>query len=131
MRAYNMKLNPTKWAFGVNTGKFLGFMVTQRGIEFNPAQIKVVLETPTSSNKKELQHLTSCLTALGRFITHFTDKLRLFFLTLNRANMFSWTDECRQAFEVVKRYLTEPLILRSLKSGKQLCMYLVVSRLRC
>ena len=28
MRAYNMKLNPTKCAFGVNAGKFLGFMIT-------------------------------------------------------------------------------------------------------
>ena len=36
IRAYNMKLNPTKCAFGVNAGKFLGFMVTQRGIEVNP-----------------------------------------------------------------------------------------------
>ena len=37
MRAYNMKLNPTKCAFGVNARKFLRFMVTQRGIEVNPA----------------------------------------------------------------------------------------------
>ena len=36
IRAYNMKLNPTKCAFGVNAGKFLGFMATQRGIEVNP-----------------------------------------------------------------------------------------------
>ncbi|RVW58542.1 hypothetical protein CK203_113080 [Vitis vinifera] len=54
MRAYNMKLNPTKCAFGVNARKFLRFMVTQRGIEVNPAQVKVVLETPTPKNKKEL-----------------------------------------------------------------------------
>ena len=36
MRAYNMKLNPDKCVFGVNARKFLGFMVTQRGIEVNP-----------------------------------------------------------------------------------------------
>ena len=35
MQTYNMKLNPAKCAFGVNTGKFLGFMVTQRGIKVN------------------------------------------------------------------------------------------------
>ncbi|MGV7988958.1 reverse transcriptase domain-containing protein, partial [Mycobacterium kansasii] len=27
MRKYQMKLNPTKWAFGVSSGKFLGFQV--------------------------------------------------------------------------------------------------------
>ena len=46
MQAYNMKLNPAKCVFGASTGKFLRFMVTQRGIEVNLAQIKAVLETP-------------------------------------------------------------------------------------
>ena len=36
LRSYNMKLNPNKCAFGVTVGKFLGFMVSQRGIEVNP-----------------------------------------------------------------------------------------------
>ena len=36
LRRHDMKLNPLKCAFGVNSGKFLGFMVTQRGIEANP-----------------------------------------------------------------------------------------------
>ena len=36
LRSYNMKLNPNKCAFDVTTGKFLGFMVSQRGIEVNP-----------------------------------------------------------------------------------------------
>ncbi|RVW28042.1 hypothetical protein CK203_097974 [Vitis vinifera] len=65
MKAYNMKLNPTKYAFGVNAGKFLGFMVTQRGIGVNPGQIKVVMETPALSSKKELQCLTSRLATLA------------------------------------------------------------------
>ena len=63
MRAYNMKLNPAKYAFNVNARKFLWFMVTQRGIEVNSAQVKVVLETLTPNSKKELQHLIGCLVA--------------------------------------------------------------------
>ena len=88
MRAYNMKFNPAKCAFGVNARKFLRFMVTQRGIEVNSAQVKVVLKTITLNNKKELQRLTGCLVALGHFITRFTDKLRPFFLTLRGASTF-------------------------------------------
>ena len=65
---YYMKLNPSKYTFGVSADKFLGFMVTQRGIEVNPDQIKVVMETPDPSNKKELQCLTDKLVALGLFI---------------------------------------------------------------
>ena len=35
LRSYNMKLNPSKCVFGVTAGKFLGFTVSQRGIEVN------------------------------------------------------------------------------------------------
>ncbi|KAL6319794.1 hypothetical protein AAG906_036854 [Vitis piasezkii] len=100
MQAYNMKLNPAKCAFGVSIGKFLGFMVTQRGIEVNSAKVKVVLETPIPNNKKELQCLTGHLIALGCFISRFIDKLRPFFLTLKGASTFDWTDKCEQAFGI-------------------------------
>ena len=39
LRRYNMKLNPSKCAFGVSSGKFLGFMVSHRGIKVNPDKI--------------------------------------------------------------------------------------------
>ena len=70
-----MKLNPSKCAFGISAGKFLGFMVTQRGIEVNIDQIKVVIKVPVPRNKRELSRLTGKLVALGRFIARFTDKL--------------------------------------------------------
>ena len=100
-----MELNPDKCAFGISVRKFLGFMVIQRGIEVNPDQIKTVLETPALSSKKELQCLTDRLAVLGCF---------------RGASTFGWTDECRQTFEVVKRYLTEPPILSNPKFGEQL-----------
>ena len=49
--AYGMKLNPTKCAFMVSAGRFLGFMMTQRGIEANPAQLQAILESPALSSK--------------------------------------------------------------------------------
>ena len=49
---YGMKLNPLKCAFGVNAGRFLGFMVTQRGIEANPTQLKAILQSPSPTSKK-------------------------------------------------------------------------------
>ena len=55
LRAYGMKLNPTKCAFGVSAGLFLGFMMTQRGIEANPAQLQTILESPALSSRKKIQ----------------------------------------------------------------------------
>ena len=46
LRFYNMKLNLSKCAFRVTTGKFLGFMVSQKGIEANPDKIRAILEMP-------------------------------------------------------------------------------------
>ena len=42
--SYNMKLNPGKFAIEVTVGKFLGFMVSQRGIEANPNKIRAIME---------------------------------------------------------------------------------------
>ena len=58
LKEYNMKLNPAKCAFGVSAGKFLGFIVNNRGIVANPEKIKVVLDMPSPSNIKEVQRLT-------------------------------------------------------------------------
>ena len=58
LRRYNMKLNPSKCAFGVSSGKFLGFMVSYRGIEANPDKIQAILNIELSRNIKEVQFLT-------------------------------------------------------------------------
>ena len=44
LRQYNMKLKPSKCAFGVSLGKFLGFIVSQRGIEANLEKVRAILE---------------------------------------------------------------------------------------
>ena len=94
LRAYNMKLNPLKCAFGVSAGQLLGFMVTQRGIEANPTQLKSILESPTPSLRKGVQQLIDRLAALGLFISRFTDCLKPFFTTLKGANRAGWNEEC-------------------------------------
>ena len=58
LRRYNMKLNPSKCAFGVALGKFLRFMVSHRGIEANPEKIKSILDMKPSQNIKEIQSFT-------------------------------------------------------------------------
>ena len=53
-RQYSMKLNPSKCAFGVSSGKFLGFMVSHRGIEANPDKIQAILDMKPPQNVKEV-----------------------------------------------------------------------------
>ena len=72
LKAYDMKLNPLKCAFGFSVGRFLGFMMTQRGIEANPTQLKAILESSAPSSRKGVTQLTYWLAALGQFISRFT-----------------------------------------------------------
>jgi hypothetical protein len=55
VRKYNMRLNPTKCSFGVQAGKFLGFMLTSRGIEANPEKCKAIIEMRSPTSVKEVQ----------------------------------------------------------------------------
>ena len=87
-----MKLNPGKCAFRVLLGKFLGFMVSQRGVEANPDKIRAILEMTPLMNVKEVQSLNGRAVALNRFASRVTDKCLPFFKTLKKA--FKWIDEC-------------------------------------
>jgi ribonuclease HI len=125
LRRYNMKLNPAKCVFGVSSGKFLGFMVSQRRIEANPDKIKAILEMSPPKTVKEVQSLTGKAAALNRFVSRSTDKCLPFFKILRKA--FQWTEECQQAFEELKVYLTSPPLLSPSQTGEALYLYLAVS----
>ena len=102
-------------------------MVTERGIEANPTQLKVILQSPAPSSKKGIQQLTGRLAALGRFISRFTDRLKPFFTTLRGANRAELNEECNRAFMAIKQYLTKPPILVSPETGDTLYLYLAAS----
>ena len=82
LRKYKMKLNPSKCAFGVASGKFLGFMVSQRGIEANPEKVQAILNMALSKTVKEVQKLTGRIEALNMFVSKAMDKCLPFFKTL-------------------------------------------------
>ena len=125
LRSYNMKLIPGKCAFGVTAGKFMGFMVSQRGIEAKPDKIRTIMEMKPPKNVKEVQSLNGKVVALNRFVSRATDKCLPFFRTLKKS--FEWTDECQQAFEELKAYLFTPPLLSPSQPGEELFLYLAVS----
>ncbi|KAM1075035.1 hypothetical protein ACFX2B_019701 [Malus domestica] len=58
-----MRLNPNKCAFGVGSGKFLGFMISQRGIEANPEKIKEIIDMKEPGSKKYITWTDECAEA--------------------------------------------------------------------
>ena len=98
LRKYKLRLNAFKCLFGMGSGKFLGYMVTHRGIEVNPDQIKTINNLRSPRNPKEVQKLTRMAAALNRFISRSADRCRPFFLLINKWKGFEWTEECATAF---------------------------------
>ena len=126
LRSYNMKLNSNKCAFEVTAGKFLGFMVSQRGIEVNLEKIWAVMELEPPKTVKEVQSLNGKIATLNRFVLKAINKCLPFFRTLRKS--FEWTDECQKAFEDLKKYLSSAPLLSLSKLGEELYLYLVVSQ---
>ena len=79
LRRHNLRLNTSKCSFGVELGKFLGYMVTHRGIEVNLDQIKAINNLQSPWNPKEVQKLTGITATLNRFISRLVDRCRHFF----------------------------------------------------
>ena len=100
LRRYNMKLNSSKCAFGVSSSKFLGFMVSHRGIKANPDKIQAILNMEPPRNIKEVQSLTERVTTFNRFVSKTTD---------------------------LKIYLTTAPLLSSFMLGEELYLYLAVT----
>ena len=122
-----MKLNPTKCSFGVASGKFLSYMVTQRGIEANPNQIQSVMGIPSPTCIKDVQCLADRVIVLSRFISRSSEKFHIFFSTLCKSKDFKWTPTYEDVIKQLNKYLTSLPLLSKPKNGEQLFIYLVFS----
>ncbi|CAA0841906.1 Uncharacterized mitochondrial protein AtMg00860, partial [Striga hermonthica] len=127
LREYSMVLNPKKCTFGVGSGKFLGYMVSQRGIEANPAKIQAILNLSPPTSLKGVQALTDRLAALNRFISKSTDHCKPFFDAIKKKKPFEWTTECQNAFDNIKKVLLRLPTLQKPLPDEPLYLYLGVS----
>ncbi|XP_070054563.1 uncharacterized protein [Nicotiana tomentosiformis] len=126
LRRYNLKLNPAKCAFGVPSGKRLGFIVSRRGIELDPSKIKAIQELPPPKNKTEVMNLIGRLNYISRFIAQLTTTCEPIFKLLKKNVAVKWTDECHEAFDKIKTYLSNPPVLVPPEPGRHLIFYLTV-----
>jgi len=71
---YNKKLNPEKCVFRVGAGKFLGFLLTEKGIEANPDKWATIIGMRSPVSVKEVQQLIGRMTSLSLFMSASGDK---------------------------------------------------------
>ncbi|GKV47753.1 hypothetical protein SLEP1_g54620 [Rubroshorea leprosula] len=109
LRQNRMRLNPTKCIFGVESGKFLGFMVSQRGIKVNLEKIRAIAEMEPPKSVKDIQRSAAQKDESGK------------------QKKFEWTQECQATFDELKSYLSSPPLLTKAKDGEILYLYLGIS----
>jgi hypothetical protein len=127
LREYRWKLNPNKCVFGVPSGKLLGFIISQRGIEANPEKITTITSMKAPTCIKDVQKLTGCMVALNRFISKLGERGLPFFKLLKHQEKFVWTPKVDQALAQLKDFLSKPPVLTAPRKGEQLLLYLAAT----
>ncbi|CAA0833885.1 Unknown protein, partial [Striga hermonthica] len=127
LRDYSMKLNPKKCTFGVGSGIFLGYIVSQHGIDANPENIQAVHDLQPPTSIKGVQSLTCKLAALSRFLSKSPDWCKPFFNAIKKNRKFEWTPDCQKALEAIKETLCRAPMMQRPRPGETLYLYLGVS----
>jgi ribonuclease HI len=123
-RLYKLKMNPLKCAFGVSAGKFLGFLVHQRGIDVDPARASAIATMKPPTTHKELKSFLGKLSYIRRFIPGLAAVTSTFAPLLKKGASFHWSTECQKAFEKVQNIMTKLSTVCAPISGKPLRLYL-------
>ena len=127
LRRHKLCLNASKCSFGMGSGKFLGYLVTHKGIKVNLDQIKAINDLKPPRNAKEVQKLAGMIAALNRFISRSADRCRPFYLIINKWKGFEWSKDCIAAFQQLKEYLLRPPIMSSPAADEVLYAYIAMA----
>ena len=117
LEKYNLKLNPKKCVFGVTSGKLLGHIISERGIEVDLDKIKTIQEMPVPKIEKDIREFIGKLQYISRFIAKLTMMCDPVFKLLRKNQPVEWNQECQKAFEKIKEYLTSPPVLKLPRQG--------------
>ena len=73
IRQFRLRLNPKKCTFVVTSRKLLGHIVSERGIEVDPENIRAILDMSALRTKREIRGFLGRLQYISRFIARLTD----------------------------------------------------------
>ncbi|XP_052874827.1 uncharacterized protein LOC128280640 [Gossypium arboreum] len=99
LRKFQLKLNPTKCTFGAGSGKLLGFVVSEKGIEVDPNKVKAIQQLPPPRSQKEIRGFLGRLNHIARFILQLTEKCDPIFQLLKKHNPGVLDEECQKTFD--------------------------------
>ncbi|CAL8992411.1 unnamed protein product [Prunus brigantina] len=126
-RLYGLKMNPKKCAFGVSSGKFLGFQVHQRGIDVDSEKTKAICSLAPPKSPKELKSFMGRLSYIRRFIPGLAVMMSVFTPLLKKGKPYIWSQECQEAYQQVQQLITKLPTMRAPVPGLPLKLYLAAT----
>jgi hypothetical protein len=111
----------------VKKGKFLGCLVSTKGIKANPSKIEAILRMEPPNSKKGAQRLGGRLASLNRFISRSVERNLPFFEILKSAEVFQWGPAQQKAFKELKQYFIDLTTLTPPSLGTSLLLYVAAS----
>ena len=112
LRKAGLTLKPEKCHFARKEIRYLGHIVSSKGVQADPDKLKAITSYPAPHDIKELRQFLGLSNYYRRFIEHYSDITEpLHKLTRKSGAGYQWSDECDNAFRVLKQRLTTPPIL--------------------
>ena len=127
IRQFRLRLNLKKCTFEVTSGKLLGHIVSERGIEVDPEKIMAILDMPAPRDEKEIRGFLGRLQHISHFIARLTYICEPIFRLLRKNQPTVWNNDCQCAFEEIKECLLSPQVLVPPIPGRPLLLYFSVS----
>jgi hypothetical protein len=117
-------MNPLKCAFGVSAGKFLDFLVHNRGIDVGPAKASAITTMKAPTSHKELKRFLGRLSYIRRFILGLAAVTAVFKPLMKKGVPFVWSTTCQRAFEKIQVIMTKLPTVCAPVAGRLLRLYL-------
>lgn len=112
LKEVNIKLNPNKCVFVVKHISFLGHVINQKGIMFDPLKIKAVLEFHVPMLITNVRAFLGLIGYYWNYIKGYAKIVTWACLAQKKKDVdFKWVPICQGAFETSKQVLVETTIL--------------------
>ncbi|KAL2083268.1 hypothetical protein ACEWY4_021041 [Coilia grayii] len=118
IRAINLKLNPEKCKFRVNSVHYVGHLLTADGVKPDPEKVKAVCEMEKPQDKQALQQFLGMTNYLSKFIPQYSDTTGPLRQLIHHDVEWHWHDAHDAAFSKLKQALTNPPVLQFFDTSK-------------
>lgn len=122
LRNAGLKLKPIKCHFLCQKVEYLGHLITPNDISPNPARIRTVQDFPVPTSVKEVRQFVGLASYYHQFISGFAKIAQPLHSFTRKGAVFTWSDNCKVAFTVLKNKLTCAPVLCYPDFSKSFCL---------